>query len=252
MSDTNTAPQYSLEHCYNENFSYERIFSNPYDEKLESLFSHFVLRDNQGESYRGKWNTAFFKREDAPLHVEIGPGYGDFMLNYCPSNPEINFVAMDFRFKRSFTVAKKLSQLPAQNFCYLRARAERLEFLFAPGEIHKLFCFFPDPWPKARHHKKRLFNKRFFRSIHQCLKKGGEFHFKTDHAEYFPWILEQLDDFQKEGQEESFEVLLQTENLYETAHQSLELPFLASFQTKFEKIFLQKEIKIKAFVLRKK
>lgn len=220
--------------------TFEYTHKNPYHAKL-AVFDKFVLRDDEGEANCGKWNTDEFKRV-APMHVEIGTGYGHFMLEYCQQNPDVNFIGLDHRFKRSFNLAKKLDKLEHKMFRYLRARGERFEFLFGENELDTVYYFFPDPWPKARHHKKRLFQKRFLDSLHTCIKPDGLFFMKTDHDGYYEWMKEVLET------EDRFEILMDTKDLRS------EFPehFLASFKTKFEKIFLEKEIKIKAFVLRNK
>lgn len=223
---------------FKKDFRYKH--DNPYHDKL-AIFDKFVLRDDEGESYAGNWNEKVFENKH-PIEVEIGSGYGHFMMEYTQKNPNINFVGMDHRFKRSFHLAKKLSQLEHLNFRYLRARGERLGFLFGEGEVSKLFYFFPDPWPKKRHHKKRLFQKKFLDEAYHALCSGGELLVKTDHDGYFEWMLEQL-----EG-ETRFEMTMKTFDL------RAEQPdhFLASFTTKFEKIFLEKNVKIKAMALRSK
>lgn len=222
--------------AFKEEFSYSH--NNPYHDRL-SAFEDFVLRDKEGEELKGKWNELAFKNQNK-LTVEVGTGYGHFMLDHTQKNPDINFVGIDHRFKRSFHLAQKLSKLEHKNFKYLRARGERLNFLFEENEVSKLLYFFPDPWPKTRHHKKRLFQKNFLDTAHKILEPGGEILIKTDHDEYFDWMLDKLSD------ENRFEVIMKTFDL------RTELPdhFLASFQTKFEKIFLEKGIKIKAMVLK--
>lgn len=229
------------EHLYKADFKYKH--SNPYHDKLTE-FDEFVLRDNSAEENVGSWNKNIFKR-DAELCVEIGSGYGHFMLDYCEKNPGINFIGMDFRFKRSYYLAKRLSKHPYRNFRYLRARGERIEFMFEKNEVDKLFYFFPDPWPKKRHHKKRLFQAPFVRAAHKVLKKDGVLYIKTDHDGYAEWMHEEM---QKEECQKLFDIKLSTFNLYEEAPEH----FLASFHTKFEKIFLGKQIPIKAFELRPK
>ncbi len=229
--------------AFKSDFKYSE-HDNPYHDRL-SIFDEFVLRDEEGESFAGKWNQEVFKRE-APLEVEIGSGYGHFMMEHTQKFPEVNFVGLDHRFKRSFHLAQKLAKLEHKNFRYLRARGERLGFLFGEGEINKLFYFFPDPWPKKRHHKKRLFQKKFLDELYKVLAPGGEMHIKTDHDGYFQWMLDELAEELKENNR--FEILMQSFNLREEFPQH----FLSSFVTKFEKIFLEKGIKIKALVLKKK
>ncbi|MBT4791117.1 MAG: tRNA (guanosine(46)-N7)-methyltransferase TrmB [Halobacteriovoraceae bacterium] len=211
---------------------------NPYNDRLQ-VFDQFVLQDEQGESHQGKWSQEVFNNE-LPLEVEIGSGYGHFMIEHTQKDTGHNFIGLDHRFKRSFHLAKKLAKLEHKNFRYLRARGERLSFLFGESELTNVYYFFPDPWPKARHHKKRLFQKKFLDELYKVLKPGGLMFIKTDHDGYFEWMLDELKG------EKRFSLEIKTFDLRE------EFPshFLASFQTKFEKIFLEKQIKIKAMVLK--
>ncbi|MBC99024.1 MAG: tRNA (guanosine(46)-N7)-methyltransferase TrmB [Halobacteriovoraceae bacterium] len=223
---------------YQKDFQYKH--KNPYHEKLAE-FEEFVLRDEAAESNVGKWNEAVFNRE-APLCVEIGTGYGHFMHDYCEKNPDVNFIGLDFRFKRSYNLARRLAKHPYRNFKYLRARGERIEFMFADSEVDKLFYFFPDPWPKKKHHKKRLFQMPFLRAAYQVLTPGGTLFVKTDHDGYAEWMAEFVDN---PDTHKLFDIRLRTFDLYEDAPEH----FLASFQTKFEKIFLEQKTPIKAFEL---
>jgi tRNA (guanine-N7-)-methyltransferase len=237
MSENDQKAPRPLEHCYNPEFKYKH--KNPYHERLE-IYDDFVMRDNEAEAYASKWNQEVFKNAH-PIHLEIGTGFGHFMHQYSEKNPEINFVGLDFRFKRSFQLAKKLSKIEHKNFKYLRARGERLEFLFGENELEKIFYFFPDPWPKKRHWKKRLFQAPFLNAAFKTLKPGGEIVIKTDHDGYFDWMLERAKE----------------DNRFQMIHHSFdqrtEFPdhFLSSFETEFERIFISKGIKIKALILKK-
>lgn len=223
---------------YSEDFQYTH--DNPYHDRLEK-YSEFVLRDKEAEEHTGKWNAEVFKRE-APLYAEIGSGYGHFMTHFCEKNPDINFVGLDYRFKRSFQLAKKLDAHPSNNFRYLRAKGERIHYIFAENELDRIFYFFPDPWPKTRHKKKRLFQDKFLDSAYRTLKAGGEIYIKTDHDDYADWMEEVM------NKSDLFEVTFATRDLRKEYPEH----FLASFQTKFEKIFIEKGINIKAYVLKTK
>jgi tRNA (guanine-N7-)-methyltransferase len=214
--------------------------NNPYHDRLK-VFDEFVLRDDEGEALNGQWSKKTFNNEQE-IAVEVGSGYGHFMMEYTQKYPEENFIGLDHRFKRSFQLARKLNSLEHKNFRYLRARGERLQFLFGDNEVSKLLYFFPDPWPKTRHHKKRLFQKPFLDACHKILRPGGKVFVKTDHDGYFEWMLEQM------TKEDRFKVEIQTFDLRQDHPEH----FLSSFVTKFEKIFLAKGIKIKALVLEKK
>ena len=228
-----------MEISWNSEFEYKH--RNPYHDKLES-FDEFVFRDKEAEEFRGNWREKVFKKPDAQLVAEVGTGYGHFMEAYCQDHPEHQFVGLDYRFKRSFQVARRLSKLPERNFRYLRAKGERISFLFGEGELDRLFYFFPDPWPKARHNKKRLFQKPFLDAASIVLKPGAELWVKTDHYKYFCWMLEHLEE------EDRFTVELKTFDLH-GEHPDHEI---ARYITKFEKIFLAKNERINALVLRLK
>ncbi|PIP93439.1 MAG: tRNA (guanosine(46)-N7)-methyltransferase TrmB [Bdellovibrio sp. CG12_big_fil_rev_8_21_14_0_65_39_13] len=223
------------DNIFKQGFKYTH--DNPYHEKLGE-FSDFVFRDDEAETFKGKWNSEVFKR-NGPLIVEIGSGYGEFMMEYCLKNPHVNFVGMDMRFKRTFYLAKKIADHPSKYFRYLRARGERIQFLFEENEVDELLYFFPDPWPKTRHWKKRLFQQPFMINARKVLKPGGKLLVKTDHDGYAEWMWEEIQ------KNDLFELKMKTGDLYQ------EYPdhFLASQQTKFEKIFIGQGTKIKAFEL---
>ena len=224
-----------MDYTYQEKFKYSH--HNPYHDRLAE-FSHLVMRDEESEVYRNQWNLTIFKRS-APLVLEIGSGYGDFMMHFCRLFPEINFVGLDYRFKRTFELAKKLALSALNNFKYLRARGERIGHIFEANEVDHIFYFFPDPWPKTRHNKKRLFQQIFLESAYKILRPGGRIYIKTDHDDYAVWISKEI---KKSTQ---FKLLFDTNDL------KTEFPehFLGSHETKFEKIFISRGVKIKGFVI---
>lgn len=232
------AYEQSKDKSFSKDFQYKH--RNPYHDKLTE-FSEFVLRDEEAEGHQGKWNSEVFN-QDGELCLEIGSGYGHFMLQYCDTYRDQNFVGLDYRFKRSYALAKKLKSLPYRNFKYLRAKGERIEHLFAENELDKVFYFFPDPWPKARHHKKRLFQLPFLERAYKVIKPGGYFYVKTDHDGYAEWMKEVID------KQDLFELELETKDLWNDAPDHL----LCQFKTKFEKIFIEQGVNIKAFVLKSK
>lgn len=227
-----------LNYSYLEDFQYKHL--NPYHDEL-GQFEEFVMRDDQAEFFQNKWSQEVFKKQ-APLHVEIGTGFGHFMLDFCADHENVNFVGLDYRFKRSYQLAKRLSKTPYKNFKYLRAKGERLAFLFGEKEIDQLYFFFPDPWPKTKHHKKRLFQPPFLKAVEKCLKDDGIFYVKTDHDQYFEWMLEVL------SEQDVFEIKMKTFDLHKDYPDHL----LAKYITKFEKIFMGKGITTKALALTKK
>lgn len=227
-----------VDYSFKEDFKYKH--ENPYHDKLGE-FGDFVLRDHEAEAFKGLWNKNVFKRE-GNLFLEIGTGAGHFMIDYCTDHPTDNFVGLDYRFKRSFYLAKKLAALSEKSFRYLRAKGERIEFMFDENELDGIFYFFPDPWPKTKHNKKRLIQEPFLKSAYKTLKPNGIFYIKTDHDDYAAWMEKEI---KKCG---LFDIVLESKDLRADFPEHL----LSKYTTGFEKIFLEQQIKIKAFVLKSK
>ena len=221
---------FQKEWCY-------RHGENPYHDKL-AMFGDTVFRDQEAERFSGRWRSEVFRRPGAPLYLEIGSGYGHFMREFCRRNPDASFVGMDYRFKRSYNLVKNLR---GDNWRYLRARGERVSFMFAPEEVDGIFYFFPDPWPKRRHQKRRLFGDFFLRELAKILVPGGKLYVKTDHDGYAGWMAEVV-----EGQ-----TLFVTELMSGNIRDEHPEHFLSQYVTKFEKIFLAQNKAVKGFVLRK-
>jgi tRNA (guanine-N7-)-methyltransferase len=157
---------------------------NPYAQKLGTLPPNLVLSDHAPETFRGRW------RELAPspqsrVHVEIGCNAGHVVLKWAELNPQDLFIGIDWKFKIIYRAAEKAVERRLRNVIFLRAHAERLPFIFAPGEVDALALYFPDPWPKKAQSKNRFFSARSLEDLHPLLGAGGEFHVKTDHAAYF-------------------------------------------------------------------
>jgi tRNA (guanine-N7-)-methyltransferase len=231
-------------------------FENPYKSKILT-FQDFVYTHEQVVELKGNWKETIFKNSH-PLRLEIGTGYGDFMMSYGKAYDNCNFIGMDFRIKRSFLVAKKLEIMrsetsPNFDFRFLALNAENIQEYFGKEEISEVFYFFPDPWPKLRHHRRRLFQKDFLEKIHPLLAPQAKFWIKTDDAPYFQWMLNEL-----KKASSLFEVFYETENIYNedlslasALSQQSARDFLCQFPTKFEKLFLGQNKTIKALGIQK-
>jgi tRNA (guanine-N7-)-methyltransferase len=226
---------------------------NPYKSKILA-YQEFIFPAEQAKSVRGQWNKTVFQN-DRRLKVEIGSGYGEFMMDYARSGVEANFVGIDFRVKRSFFLARKLEALRSEginhfDFRFLALNAIHLKDYFALNEISELFYFFPDPWPKKRHHRRRLFQKSFLIELYPLLQDDAIFWVKTDDDNYFEWMLEELNKV-----EDLFAIKFQTADL---RGPNLEIStcndaaFLLAYKTRFESEFMAQGKTIKALKLLKK
>jgi len=138
------------------------------------------------------WDAAFGRR--APLVVEIGPGRGESLAALALRRPDVNIVAFEV-FEPA--VASGLSRLAKDGVANVRFvvanGAEGLERLVPPGGLHELWTFFPDPWHKARHHKRRLVSTEFADVVASRLEPGGLWRLATDADDYADAMREVLD-----------------------------------------------------------
>lgn len=135
-----------------------------------------------------------FGRE-APLVVEIGPGRGESLVALAAAHPEWNVVAFEVFTPAVASILGRLAREGVENVRVVIANgAEGLERLFSPGSVHELWTFFPDPWHKARHHKRRLVSRALGDLVASRLEPDGLWRLATDWPDYAEWMLETLAD----------------------------------------------------------
>jgi tRNA (guanine-N7-)-methyltransferase len=168
---------------------------NPYWGKLQK-HQGLVYSDNETEMHRGEWRSKFLtpnlEKSRQPLHVEIGCNAGHVILEWAALKPNIKFIGIDWKFKPIFRGVEKGVRRDLKNLLFFRSHAERLKYMFGPGEIDQLFLYFPDPWPKTAHWKNRFITAETLRTIAPLMHKNGVFHIKTDHRGYFDWMIENI------------------------------------------------------------
>ena len=129
----------------------------------------------------------------APFHLEIGSGKGTFLLNEARAHPELNYLGVEWANEFYRYSVDRIRRWGLTNVRILRADARDVIGRFLPDEsVAVLHIYFPDPWPKKRHHKRRFFIPANLRHVFRCLVKGGELHLATDHADYFVIISDLL------------------------------------------------------------
>ncbi len=144
------------------------------------------------EANRGTWKAVF--GNEHPIHMEIGMGKGKFLLELAILHPEINYIGVEMYASVLVRAVQKLEEVPEiPNLRFLNVPAESLETMFAPGEVDRLYLNFSDPWPKARHAKRRLTSPVFLKRYEGILKEGGLVEFKTDNRELFEYSLSSVE-----------------------------------------------------------
>jgi tRNA (guanine-N7-)-methyltransferase len=205
-----------------------------------------VYPDNETEKHSGVWRSKFPDSSQAQpkraLHVELGCNAGHVVVEWASRNPADAYVGIDWKFKAIFRGAEKAVKRKSDNLLFFRVHNERLPYIFAPGEIDRLYLYFPDPWPKKRDWKYRFVNERNLRAIAPLLALDGVFHIKTDHPGYYEWMRQAVDQCK-----DAWKILEETRDLHagHPAPKTLKIPDV----TLFERLFIQDGIKIHSLKL---
>jgi len=143
-----------------------------------------ALEDRGEEDPVLDWADTF--GNENPVEIEIGIGKGRFLMDAARRRPETNFLGVEWASKYLRLCHTRSLRRGLPNIRLARADARELvEFLCAAESVAAFHLYFPDPWPKKRHHKRRLFNAEFLREATRALVVGGLFWIATDHDEYF-------------------------------------------------------------------
>ena len=195
------------------------------------------------EDYKGKWNSLF--KEKKPLHIELGCGKGSFISKLAVNHPENNYIAIDLvdamlgLAKRNIEAVYGEAKREVDNVYLTRYDIERVLNIFDKEDnIERIYINFCNPWPRGKHHKKRLTHTRQLEKYREFLKDGGEIYFKTDDDALFT---DSLTYFENCG----FRILDKTYDLESRPD------FWNNIMTEHEKMFMEQGIKIKALKAQK-
>lgn len=130
---------------------------------------------------------------ERPLEVDLGCGDGTFLIDLAQHHPERDFIGVERLLGRCKKVAKRIKRAGLNNAKILRLDSKYVvEWLLPEASISRIHLLCPDPWPKAKHHRRRLVQIAWLKAVKAALAPGGEFLFMTDHEEYFAWGEEQI------------------------------------------------------------
>lgn len=183
--------------------------------------SPYVIKNET--ACQGKWNEIIFKNSQ-PIHIEIGMGKGQFLLTLAKHSPDINYIGIERYSSVLLRAVEKLESpatpqnsrpttdppgieqtgIPAAdthksspafspgNLRFICMDAADIEEVFAPGEVSRIYLNFSDPWPKARHARRRLTSPEYLSRYSHILKNNGQLEFKTDNQNLFTYSEETL------------------------------------------------------------
>jgi tRNA (guanine-N7-)-methyltransferase len=125
--------------------------------------------------------------------LEIGFGFGDFLFEKAKNNPDKNFFGCEPHLNGVVNLLAKLEQEPLKNLSISLQDSRLLLENFPQNFFEKIYILFPDPWPKAKHFKRRLLTQKFFDEIlSPKMKNGATLTIATDHDSYKTWILAEI------------------------------------------------------------
>ena len=195
------------------------------------------------QDYKEKWKTLYENK--APFHLELGCGKGSFIANLAVRNKDINYLAVDLvdamlgLAKRNIEQVYTENKQEIDNIYLTRHDIERIFLMLGKKDkVERIYINFCNPWPRGKHHKKRLTHTRQLEKYREILVDNGEIYFKTDDDGLFN---DSLIYFKESG----FEIIKHTFDLEN------EEDFWENIQTEHEKMFKEQGIKIKALIARK-
>ena len=130
-----------------------------------------------------------------PIEMEIGAGKGKFLLHRAEIEPGINFIVFDYIWKYLKIGWARAQKRDLPNLQFFKAEAVELMTHLTPSEsVSIIHIYFPDPWHKRKHHKRRYMTTEFIHMLHDRLVPGGLIELATDNFDYYMWLRRTLVD----------------------------------------------------------
>ena len=203
--------------------------------------------EDNPEDYKGKWRE-MFDEPSLPIHIELGCGKGSFIAQIASTHQNINYIAVDLidamlgLAKRNIEEIYKEKKIEVKNIYITRYDIERILNIFdEDDEIERIYINFCNPWPRGKHHKKRLTHTRQLEKYKEFLCNNGQIYFKTDDDELFRDTLTYLKETGFDVEKISYD--LACESMFWNGEENIE--------TEHEKMFKEQGIKIKALIAKK-
>jgi len=133
----------------------------------------------------------WFTEPDRPFELEIGSGKGTFLVQQSKLQPETNFLGVEWAAAYAHHAADRARRHGLDNIRMLLGNAVEFITHWCPdGIVNVLHLYFSDPWPKKRHHKRRVVQDESLAQFHRVLRSGGELRIVTDHEDLWDWYEE--------------------------------------------------------------
>lgn len=197
-----------------------RLRKKPWiEEAMKEVQGEYVFLHDI-DKFKGHWQKMFPGKR---LCLEIGCGKGRFTIGMAALYPDKAFIGIETQHDIAYFPAKAAKDKELTNVKIICANAENLLDWFEPGEIKELYLNFSDPWPKARHAKRRLTHRNFLALYKQLLGEGGHLRFKTDNRALFDFSVEEFKEF-------GLQIIALS---YDLHHSEYENPVQTEYEQKF-------------------
>lgn len=151
--------------------------------------------------------------KEKPVYLEIGCGKGQFILKQAVAHPENMYIGIELYSSVLLRALQKTekyfeTEKPLDNLKFMCVNAEKIQEIFGEDKVSGIYLNFSDPWPKARHAKRRLTSSRFLSIYKKILKPKARIEFKTDNRDLFEFSVEEVEN------DKDFEIINITRDLY--------------------------------------
>lgn len=168
-----------------------RKLSTHKEKLLSDLLPKYLLKIDENSAQ--KISAADFSPQNfSEIYLEIGFGFGDFLFTRASLEPDIFYIGCETHINGIVNVLAKLEARPLQNLKIFQSDIRLLLEKIPDNFLAKIFILFPDPWPKAKHYKRRLINRQFLQLLRRKMKSGSELIIATDHSDYKKWIMNEI------------------------------------------------------------
>ena len=198
------------------------------------------------EENKGNWESVF-ENKNNPLHLELGCGKGSFIAKKACENLDVNYIAVDLvdamlgLAKRNIESNYKENNKETKNIKILRYDIERILNIFdKEDKVERIYINFCNPWPRGKHHKKRLTHTRQLEKYKDFLTDDAKIYFKTDDDNLFNDSINYFNNTEFKLERITYD--LSSEEDFWNGERNIE--------TEHEKMFKEKGIKIKALIAR--
>lgn len=152
--------------------------------------SQYIIKEP--ENYKGHYKKIF--KNDNPIHIEVGMGKGDFIIENAIKNPNINFIGIEKFDSVMVRAVQKLEEYNIPNLKLIKIDALDIDNIF-DKEISCLYLNFSDPWPKKRHTNRRLTSEVFLSKYDLIFKNIDKIIMKTDNRHLFEYSIKSFTDY---------------------------------------------------------